>query len=435
MNFNSILTNIFTKIKKERDVLSKSQLFNSLQENINNNHIYKHQFEMINMVKEAKDKIKNDVQLNTFLKKVRTKNFNFIKENKINNVEIWNENKKLMEYYNINPNTIIPSLIDKSIDINAHKKLNEEAIKSYIGKVEIQKTDRRAVIKESFSSIGNLYKEYNTNLKIVRFLSESLKDENKIFISKSLTKLREDKRDIKSNVKKLYKLRLVTENALIKEFQNEKNNGDIQKGSIVKLPELSVIKKIRMETPSAYKKNIRKVVISFEVPFYPVGARFSELKNSALEIKNKLESMGDFFIKKCLIPQDKKLFDYDGSVWHVVMRETAITPGQPNPGKVKLYINGIEGKWFPWEEYYKAAYAALKQFEGTIEEQFSDELSKDAQDRALAEKDPNRQRAVKVPRKGNQKRKASSPARKPKKVSTGNDEMFDFEGDDFGGLF
>lgn len=230
MNFNSILEKVFEKIKKTKDKSAQQKAFNYLNEAISKNSIYKHQFELLKFLESGKGKIKTSSKLNEFINQVNKKKFSFIKENKnITSLKVWQENKKLLESFNINSNEIIPTLLDKAIDINNNKKLSEYAIKSYIGKVK--KTND---LYESYKKIStsNSIKDLNKAMKNVRIIADKLNEKDKIFVYESLTKLREMKYDnFKDTVKKLYKLHLITENNL-KEFQTdehiENNDEDMQ---------------------------------------------------------------------------------------------------------------------------------------------------------------------------------------------------------------
>jgi len=226
MNFKSILEKIFEKIKNTSDKQAREKAYNYLEESISKNYIYKHQFELLKFLEENKGKIKNSAKLQDLIDKVNGKNYKFIKENKnINSLKVWQENKKLLEYFNINPNEIIPSVLDKAIDINADKKLNEYAIKSYIGKVR-----KVNPLNEIYKTLvkNKSVKELNKAMKKVRIIAEKLSGKDQVFVYESLSKLRELKEsNFDETVKKLYKLHLLTEN-LLKEFQTEIPNENLE---------------------------------------------------------------------------------------------------------------------------------------------------------------------------------------------------------------
>ena len=208
MNFKSILEKIFEKISSTENKDAKDKAYKFLEEAISKNKIYKHQFEVLGLLESKKGKISNSLELDNLIKQVNKKNYTFIKENKnVNSLSIWQENKKLLENYNINPSSISTSVLDKAIDIDNNNKMNEHAIKTYIGKVK--KVDELYEKYKLLSKTKSI-KELNKALKEVRIIADNIDDDNKVYIYESISKLRENKElEYNQTIKKLYSLHKV----------------------------------------------------------------------------------------------------------------------------------------------------------------------------------------------------------------------------------
>lgn len=432
MYFETILGKIFSKINEQTDVKLREKNFQLLESKLFENQSLKHQFELLSSIKEAKKLVKTKFQLENFLKKIRNKNFKFITENKITPVTIWNENKKLMEYYNIDPRGIVPSVLDKSIEISTTKNLNETAIKSYIGEVaKRDKSEDKKSINESFKIIleNKSQKDLNKQFKIVGFLASEFDNINKNFVYESLRKLRTmQKSNYKECVQKLHKLRILSEK-ILREYQADPNSKK-SAGQRVSLKDLSFIKNIQVEAPKNYL-DPEKIFVSFQIPFYPVGAFFNELRLSAIDIKKRLDRLETNFINK-YVRQYPEYFNPKGAIWQVLMRVNGIKEGNAVNARVKVYLNAKPGNGNSFEDYYSVVYQMLKEFNSSLSEVFPDELTIKAQKDAIKKKDPTRVRAKRRSVPPSEKQKQSGTRRRKKD----NDELEYFNaGDEFGGLF
>ena len=409
MYFSSIYNTVLKKLAKNKDENS----LKSLTEKLEKNPIYKHQFDILNFVRESK--IENNEDLNNLVKTIVRKNHKFIKEKKVTHIDVWKENKKLLEFYNISSLEVIPNVLDKAIDLNINKGLNESALRSFF-KDKIKETKeftKKELIQENFNYI---YKyddkhQFKTNMSIIQFLSENINDKDKIFINESLNKIKATyKNKFKESVGNLYKLRLLTEKFL-KEFHLEDEEdfeefGDEEPdepktspGKKLSLKDLKYIKRITVETPKNFQ-NPSQIIISFKIPFYPVGGYYSDLKKSAIHIKNRLTKFRRSFINLFIYQKDRtNLFDPIGTIWDVTMRDTSgFKFNKEVPGRVRIFLHTNKKEGNTWDNYWKASYAMIKEFDNMLSDLFPDELNIEAQKAAVQNRDPESQRNVKTNR-------------------------------------
>jgi len=302
MYFSSIYNTVLKKLAKNKDENS----LKSLTEKLEKNPIYKHQFDILNFVRESK--IENNEDLNNLVKTIVRKNHKFIKEKKVTHIDVWKENKKLLEFYNISSLEVIPNVLDKAIDLNINKGLNESALRSFF-KDKIKETKeftKKELIQENFNYI---YKyddkhQFKTNMSIIQFLSENINDKDKIFINESLNKIKATyKNKFKESVGNLYKLRLLTEKFL-KEFHLEDEEdfeefGDEEPdepktspGKKLSLKDLKYIKRITVETP----KNFQNPSQIYRSPLHKTFRRIGAPLRSVLAIlvsQIRLQALSD----------------------------------------------------------------------------------------------------------------------------------------------
>jgi len=232
MNFNSILNQVYKKILSEKDIKKQESALDYLKEQIISNTVLNYQFKMIDVLKRAKIKLKTNEGVERFIQKIKEKNLYFIEENKLSQLKIWRENKKLLEYFNINPSELNVSLIDKALDFNNKDQLNEVAIKKYLGvkKNVNKKENKKDEIKKTFINImeskgsKKANKMLSKQIKIIKFLGECVNREDKYFILNSLKKVKamtnktSAPSELKETVNKVYKLRVLVEKKKLKEF-------------------------------------------------------------------------------------------------------------------------------------------------------------------------------------------------------------------------
>lgn len=398
--FASGIKAIYKKILGMESPAKKKDAYNYLESQITTNPFLKHQFESMENIKANKNSLVSQKQIAAFIKNVKERNSQFIKENKVSHLGFWKANKELFEYFNINIKDIPVTPMDTAIDVYAtSKSLNEAAIKHLVfkkseKKAEIlsEKQDFRKkieIIKESFVNLiaQEDKRKLKTNFKIINFLSECMPTNKKKMVQESALTLYEEQKK-KSNFKKcaekLFKLRLITEK-IIKEattavdvedeidtFYKDKDaavRANYGGGKLVKLQDLKYIKRIEISTPSGYKRP-EKIIIDFKIPFYPQGLTRSAAITSAIKIKRKLVGLERIFLNTCIYQKGRtNLFDPVGTIWDVDMLEQA-KKGKVSFAKLSIYLtaNSKNADVNTWDTLVKGAYDTLKDFNKVLPE-------------------------------------------------------------------
>lgn len=332
--------------------LSKNKVkgYNMLENKIMRNPTLKESFRLYTLLSENANKIKESEDYSKLFLVIQ-KNSNILKSNKIDS-----EVKKLLEYFNINPKNIKSHIMDKAI------KLNEKAIK------EIVLNKDRKILIENFRRI--IKKKSDDGLRkqfqIVQFLSESIENKKrKTFIQESLNSLLVLRyKNYNSCVKNLFKLRTLTEDVLDGSIEDsEQSKSKYGGGKKVSFKDLNFIKKITVIVPEMYLKP-EKIMISFEIPVYPIGATRSAASTSNIQTRNKFNRLERVFVNQFIYNTNRdNLFDPVGTIWDVILSEQA-TPGKSFKAKFDIYINTNEENEAvnKWEDYYKTVYKILKEF-------------------------------------------------------------------------
>lgn len=386
--FATGIREIYKKINEMKGDKQK-EAYSFLESQLINNPSLKHQFELLTFIKKNKNSIINQESFLKFVKKINKKNVAFIKENKISHVGIWEANKELLEYFNINSKELETNIYDSAIDIYASSKsLNESSLRKILFKKDAFLKEERKffkerieTIKESFSKLkhNKNTNELKKNFKIVNFLSECMQSEQKTMFQESLQSIFENRKDFNNCVSKLFKLRIVAEK-VIKEAEDysdwygddsnfdiddRKASGKFGSGKSTKKQDLEYLKRISIETP-INKNRPDKIIFRFDIPFYPTGKRRAEAMTSSIYINNKISRMGRTFINSTVYdkPERLKLFDPVGMIWEAnIGREQAIA-GQQNRIKVVIYISTTE-KYKDintFNDFVNTGYAMLQDF-------------------------------------------------------------------------
>jgi len=410
MYFSSIYNTVLKKFAKDKDENS----LKTLTEKLEKNPIYKHQFDILTFVKESR--VENNEDLNDLVKTIIRKNHKFIKEHKVSHIDVWKENKKLLEFYNINSDDLTLDILDKAIDLNIDRKLNEKALRSYFKDkiVETKEFSKKELIKENFNYIykNKDRQQLKNNISIVKFLAECVNDKDKIFIDESLARIKNSYNEkFKEAVSNVYKLRLLTEK-LLREFSLEDEEFDepgdeepdepkTSPGKKLKLKDLKYIKHIVIETPKNYKSPSH-LIVNFKIDFFPVGGYYSNLKQSAIHIKNRLQKFRRTFINLFIYQKDRtNLIDPIGTGWNVIMRDTSgfkFNKAVPARVEILFHTNKKKGENASWDDYWRGCYNMLKDFDNMLPDLFPDELDLEAQNLAVKHRDPESTRNIKTNR-------------------------------------
>ena len=362
--FDSVINSIYKKISAIKDPARKEVAFNHLTRKLTENKVYKHQYQNLTLIESAEDKKKA-------AKLITERNTKFIRESDMCCCKVKKANEKLLEFFNINPKTVKATKIDKIIEVKSVKPIKDILIKESFERIQSNK-DKKA---------------FQTQLNIIRFLSEGLDEKNKMFIKNSayiLSKLRESA--FKKANYKTYQLRMIVEK-LIKEYQKDDNSFPNQTSpqKEVKLKDLKYIKKIKVLAPYNYKSPER-LVVSFIVLFYPSGVYNQEIVDEKRDIKRKMDRMERTFINRTIY--DKKrtnVINPVGTIWDATMdtAHTTAKPGGVAKYNVDVYLNTNLNTGVTWEQSYKEVYNILKDFEAVLKEQFPTELDQAFQQQQL----------------------------------------------------
>lgn len=399
MNFTAIFEAICRQIKREKNKEKQNYLFESLQTQLNTNIILKYQFDTLQLLKKAKNKLKTPQGVDKFISEIISKQSSFKKENDVSPHNVWKENKKLLELYNINPDSLELSSIDKALKITA---LDEKALKKYINceKNVHNFFDKKRIIKEIFTNIilSNDEESLAKNVRITQFLGEQVESKrDKFFIIHSLKKIKtmnaENKLKTSSSLKeatqKLYKLRLLTEKQIARQEFPHSNFGKrkySREGKIKKLQDLAHFKRIEIEAPSNYNCP-EKIVISFEIPFYPTEMYRLHLSKKLKEIKVKMDRLERIFINKEIYQKrNDKMFNPIGTIWYGNILFKDLIPNKSYEYHLSIYLNTTQNSEYNFDDYCQTAYEMLADFDNYVYNIFGSEVEKNYQKDFFADK-------------------------------------------------
>jgi len=422
MYFSSIYNTISEKIKGDK---ISEEIFNKL---LKENKVYTHQLENMNILSTSKKLMKNIKDVKEVVLKLLTKNQEFIKATSLTNRDVLKENKKLLDFYNLNPKDLKASDLDFAIDLSTNKQNNKLLIENFLGR-DIKKSFllEKKILKENLDDLKYLFTsiksennqdKFKNQAGIVSLLAEGINNKNKTFIKESLNKIKEEK-DMSKSIEKLYDLRILTEKVL-KEFQKDDDEDKTPRLSGKKeitLVDLKHIKKVKIIAPYNWK-NPDKIELKFIVPFYPAGQYRNDILEDALKIKKKLDGLQRTFINLFIYQKDRKIyFDPSDSYWQVIMRTNGIKEGTPVFAKFEIYLNVSKLQDNDWETLYKQGYSMLKDFDRFLPIMFEDSLTDKFQKIFTKQK-------AKQPIGTRTRRPRSTNSIIPKQKQTGDDDSY-----------
>lgn len=360
-----MFTSSFEQIKKK---ITKSKFrkqgYKILERKIFESPILKSQFGLFVFLKENEGKIKAKDLANFVTKLNETKKYS--KE------EIKKEVVGLLEYFNIHPKSIKISEMDKAVN------LEEKAIRRIVGdnsKSLIKQTYKNIVLNEDDDSLRKQF-------RIIKFLTESTTDKRKKFINESLNSLIEARYvNYSKCVSNLYKLRMLTEDKFDDgEEQTKSKYGGAKK---VSFSDLTYLKRIEVVTPEKFLKP-EKVIITFRLDVFPIGATQMAVRTSNLRTKQSLNRLERVFVNSTIYNKNRtNLFNPVGTIWDVMLNEQPKV-GETSTGRISIYLNtsAEHENVNTWEDLSKAAYQMLKEFDAVLPELLGDNakvLTKTAQ--------------------------------------------------------
>jgi hypothetical protein len=138
-------------------------------------------------------------------------------------------------------------------------------------------------------------------------------------------------------------------------------------GKTVKPKDLNYIKEITISVPEMFMKP-QKIIISFYIPVYPVGATMSASTTSAIKTRERLNRIERQFINGTIYSKDRtNLFNPVGTIWQVGLKMQS-KPGSKQLAGIDIYLNtNSEGDGTnTWQMFYTAAYEMLKEFDSML---------------------------------------------------------------------
>ena len=349
--------------KKLSKSAKKVEGYKILEKKILDSPVLKSHFEVYNDLKENTNTIANTSQFKNFFLTLTEK------VNKIDIKEVNKEVKALLEFFNINPSSIKETIMDKAMI------LNEVAV-------------RKVVINEKKSMLSETYKhiikeenefELRKEFQIINYISESISNgKRKLFLKESLRSLLEERyKDYKSCVKKLYKLRVLADELITEAIDDESEiKSEHGGGKKTTMKDLSYIKSIDIIVPEMYKKP-EKIILSFYIPVYPIGATMSASTTSAIRIREKLNRIERAFINSAIYAKGKtNLFNPVGTIWQVSLKMQS-KPGSKQNAGVDIYLNtNIENEGTnTWEMFKQGATEILKDLNDMLPDLLGDMAS------------------------------------------------------------
>lgn len=180
-----------------------------------------------------------------------------------------------------------------------------------------------------------------TQVKLIESIVASLKSEkDKSYATECLTILKHDiaKRPIHETSERVLGLKKTIIGLF--EAKDESYGGFVN----IKLGSLNYVKNINLAIFSDEVTDPKTVYVTFEVPFYPMGADFSSVKASLQSLDDKFGRMGRTVLNKTIFQTGKagKIFTGEG-IWDASVRINAIKPGQVANGSAELALHIVPG--------------------------------------------------------------------------------------------
>ena len=229
MIFSTGLKKIYESIKTAPKDM-QANLYSKLEDKLIASKVLSYKFDLLEAISDRKNKLSKD-QADKFINYINLKHNEFLEEN--NSVALfYKEEKKLMEFFNVDTNKIQPNELDLVIN-RKDNKINEAVVRSFI-------TDKRIVsgkdlfesnkkdIKKNFLMIRNELDRDALKRKMdrINIVSNFLAPKVRKFVKESLNTIKEDMyKNFSSAINKGYKLDLITEK-LLREYNVDDNDFD-----------------------------------------------------------------------------------------------------------------------------------------------------------------------------------------------------------------
>lgn len=331
MIFATGLKKIYEAISKN-PAESQGKLFAKLEEKLITSKPLAYKFDLVESIKSKKGRFSAETA-DKYIAYLRNKHNAFLQEN-AGVALFYKEEKKLLEFFNINTADIQPNELDLVVN-KKDNRLNEAIIKSYI-------TDDRLISKKEYfahkkEAIRECFKHIKNDLDTdlmerqiarIEFTSKRVNPKYKDMITASLGVIKEEVfTDFKSAVEKGYKLRIITEK-LLREFPGDEASAAPapQQSSVltpsapvadddrisdkdwdkmeeldiaeIKLNDVGKFKKILVELPMG--NDLTGVELNFNLPIYPRAATMANLMIESRKLDKVFQEMKGVFQRNIL---------------------------------------------------------------------------------------------------------------------------------------
>lgn len=304
MTFSTGLKKIYQTINKAPKEKQQALLF-VLEEKILSNDALKYKYSLLEEIERNKGRFTEDVA-RRYIVSVKQKHNEFIKEN--NSVALfYREEKKLLEYFNVDVKSVVPSEMDLVIS-KKDNVINEAVLLSIVT------NKKRMTMREAFGyQKAKALNEFRyirneldgnrlqRNLSFIKAKSANLSEKHRNMVRESVKTLQEKAfTDLKGTIEKAYKLRIITEK-LLKEYPGEKpivppsasdpddrlSDKDFEKfenykEKTLKLGDVGSFKYVVLTVPQG--KDFSKIELSFVLPVYPTSATMGRLMQESINL-------------------------------------------------------------------------------------------------------------------------------------------------------
>jgi len=296
---------IYESIKGIKDENKKKELVKSLENKIIESKVLSHVFGLISEVNSKAGKL-DQIGTNKFFKELKEKHDAFVTENKLGKASIMNEEKKLLEFFNVNLKDVQPTKIDLFID--GHKNtIREDVVRNIVfnkasGKLKALKEAKVAVIKEGYMDIRENadFVSLQERLDLMETKAKRFSGKLKEMVDSSVVSIKEESyKNFNSAVNKAYKLNMLTE--LIRTPGDETTDNeyeDIEKGGNEVNVMISDMTYIHDISVSISKDQDRAIEIFFKLRLYPITRRDSDWIIQAPKIRSLLKQFERITINK-----------------------------------------------------------------------------------------------------------------------------------------
>ena len=148
--------------------------------------------------------------------------------------------------------------------------------------------------------------------------------------------------------------------------------------AIIKLPDLTYIKKIKMFVIEG-EEAPETLFIEFEVPFYPVGNSFLEIRDSLFDLNKRFSRLGNSILNQTINwKPDKNPYFTGTGIWEGSIRLFNIKPGSIVNGKGELALDTkVKENPIPFSAYKPAVIELLTNLDSLIAKWFTETSDED----------------------------------------------------------